>query len=104
MGASGSRMVSHALATLTSRMAFRDTFLSDDLDPSVATSLVALSALASYHDTRCGILPDRGDAVLARREDCEFGQQLLLSVVDIGTGTFVAVEHDGEARSSIAQL
>lgn len=32
-------MVSHALATSTSRMALRETFLRVDLEPSVATSL-----------------------------------------------------------------
>jgi hypothetical protein len=39
MGAVGSRILSHALGTSTSRIVRRETFFNPDLEPSVATSL-----------------------------------------------------------------
>lgn len=39
IGAAGVMIVSHAFCTSTSRIALRETFLSEDLEPRVATSL-----------------------------------------------------------------
>lgn len=50
IGASGVAIVSHAFCTSTSRMALRETFFSEDFEPSVATSLSSnVSEATQYH-------------------------------------------------------
>lgn len=51
MGASGATIVSQALGTLTSRIAFLLTFLRLDLEPRVATNLHGLALLETVRET-----------------------------------------------------
>lgn len=67
IGASGVTIVSHAFCTSTSRMALRDTRLSVDFEPSVATSqtvatpylrLVRTSGMSAMHQQLVRTRPD----------------------------------------------
>lgn len=56
-------MVPHAFGTSTSMIAFRVIFLSDDLEPKVATSLVIYQLRARCVDH--SIIPDSRDSMFA---------------------------------------
>lgn len=83
-------MVSHALGTSTSVMAFRVTFLRFDLDPKVATSLTSGSVGADISDDDS--IPDGCNSVLTVSQDCTESVQAFYP--GQGILAFMTVEHD----------